>query len=554
MTQNGGLFAAIAGGCAAVAYALHVTPLLHFQDAVQYLSLAEHLARGDGFRSSVHMYPDLIQPPLYPLLVAAGIRIGLGAVSAASLVTMGALALVILGVVRIHRLLFGVRGQLVTAVIASVGPLAVFGALLALELPSCALVVWAAAEAMTPCEAGRRRAMAAGGLAGLLLLVRPEGIVVSGAVLGTVLLGPWSPRRRVERLVLAASALALVAIPYGLWVRGHIGVFDVTPKLRYNLLFADVYAHMAWKAGEATAPAREMRAHHSLMPDHTSFVLAWAVEHPGFDPRPMFPRVPALSAARSLLWTARAVIGDGVKRLAVLHPLAIGCEAVVVAAAIRPSSFAWARVSRWRLAAVACWCGALSLPSLFAGDYYQSRFLLASVALALPIVGGGVALAAGAAAARWGQRAGRLSLLGGGAAMALLFAGGARSALATIVGPPSLTERTRVLDEACARWIRSGERVMVDRQRFAFVRGAEAFSIPYVDGLAELDDYARRNRIEAAIFDAPLLRAQPSETLRALARGDRWPVGWQLEAEVLAGTEEGPAWIVRIPPGVAPAP
>src|SRR3712207_4173491 len=95
-------------------------PALYHQDAVHYLSIAEHLARGEGYRSAIHLFPDLMQPPLFPLLIAGFMKVlGSSLLAARVVVVLSELGTLLL-LYRIHTQVFGARGRVFTALCAAV--------------------------------------------------------------------------------------------------------------------------------------------------------------------------------------------------------------------------------------------------------------------------------------------------------------------------------------------------------------------------------------------------------------------------------------------------
>src|SRR5262245_56238452 len=89
---------------------IHRPPLLcSDKDAPHYLSLATHLASGAGYQSGYHYFHDLLQPPLYPLLVAFGIKLGASAVRSAMWVCLLAQMVTVIAAAGIHRQLWGLR-------------------------------------------------------------------------------------------------------------------------------------------------------------------------------------------------------------------------------------------------------------------------------------------------------------------------------------------------------------------------------------------------------------------------------------------------------------
>lgn len=347
--RDGRLLGAVLGAacvaCVAVALAcIRAVPLLYYEDAVHYVSLGEGLASGRGFTSTVFRFPDLMQPPLYPALIALGSGV-LGSIGAAVAVCVGAAALTVIALVLLHREAFGEgreTGWAITAAVAAVYPNLAFGAALVLEPLFVCAIAWAAWLAVSGARRGAAlRFAGAGLLLGLAFLTRSEAVITM-AVLGALAIAwPGAARRR-KALAAGALAVALAAVlvPYGLWMKARLGAFEVLPKVRYNVPYADITHHMAWEPDEAKLGGREQRTFFTLMPDRATFVMNHAFEHPDFDPRPHFPRraeerAGLAATARQLAGNVRAVASDAIASAGTFHPVALALLVAGVWAGLR---------------------------------------------------------------------------------------------------------------------------------------------------------------------------------------------------------------------------
>ena len=514
-------------------FCLRRQPVLFYQDTVHYLSLGEHLARGDGFRSSLHFFHDLMQPPLYPLLIAAGIKLGGSALGAATVICLCAQAGTVVALVKLHTALWGERGRMLALVIAAVYPNLALGAILALEPLYVCELMWATWFVLW--AAGSQKPMgvvAAGLLLGLALLTRSEALlsVVVLAVL-VVAVAKGGVARRAGWLLALATPIVAVLLPYGFWMRAHLGYFEVLPKVRYNLPLPDIMAHMAPEPGQDREDDPQSRAHWTLMPDHSTFVLNYAFEHPGFDPRPMYPRREAATKF-SLLASVRNVLGDAVRNTGLLNPLAF---VLLLAAAWR----GWReREHRLWVAAIMAQAALHLAPALASGEDYQSRYLAAALAFSVPLVSGG----AGELVQR--LRSPRVAQVAMAILLGAVYARHTWKVTASLRSPSIAPERLAAVDAASAELLPAGARVMANLNRYGYLRGGWSFVIPYFRDVGELRDYIAKNHVEFGIIDTLPLRKNPSPLVRrTLGDPTQWPPEWHRVRQLLPG--DAPIEIVR---------
>lgn len=418
--------------CAGVfGFAVRVTPL--YEDALHYLSLADHLAAGAGYRSSILHFPDLMQPPLYPVLVA----------------------------------LF-------------------------------------------------------------------------------------------SKLLPSSHAAALFVVPYGLWMKARLGTFEVLPKVRYNVVYADVAERLAWTPEEERSTERDLRVFFTLMPDQSDFVLNHAFAHPGFDPRGLLPqraqagRGAIATRLRSALHVARDIATDSLLRLGGLNPLGLALFVAGLWAGLRrrppdvlsggdpaPIEDHGRRLMRATLLVL---FAAHLLPALASGLDYTPRFLCASLYFTVPLLGGGTVVVA----QRLGRRTGRAPqlLFGLGMALCVCYAACALNFVVTSAGGPVIRERLQSTLRTCAQQVPEGARVMADHSRYGYLRHGASFPVPYVRTQQELLAYIARHRIGYAVFDGRVLGKYPNPVVRGLLDPRNWPLTWV----PLAGLFEkkDPIWIVKL--------
>lgn len=532
--------------------------LLHYGDAVQYVSLGQNLAAGHGYRSDTLRFPDLMQPPLYPLLMAALLRLGLvsSAVTAAVAVCSAAQVLTLWGLLRVHLLWLGPRGLGVTAAIACVYPNLGFGGALVLEPTFLCTLIWSLYFLLSGLGTGQIWRLLLAGLGlGLALLVRPEVVLTAAMAVLLVLVWPWPLPRRIAGLAALFVAAAVVVVPYGLWMRARLGDFEVLPKVRYNLPFADITAHMDWGADQADLGGREQRTFFTLMPDASTFVMNHAFAHRDFDPRPQFPRTqdqasrPGPGILRQLLRSAVGVAVDAAARARALHPLAVVLLLVGVWTGLRgrdPSPWRALRDPD-RLVTVAL-LGLVAghlLPAVASGADYTSRYLAASLLFSVPLVVRGLIdlsdWLSDSLARRTGRADARAILLG----LSVLLVGGYASGTSKVSrGDARVMARGRALERAVAQVVPAGARVTEEHGRATYLAGGQPYQLPYLRDVDELRRYLKRHGIRYAIFDTRTLRKNPSAVNRGLVDRRAWPAELELVQELFPDDE--PIRIVRV--------
>lgn len=531
---------------------IHAAPVPYHNDAMNYISLGEHLGRGEGYTSSLRMFPVLIQPPLYPALIALGSLAGSGVTSAVAVCALAS-ALTVVAVDRIHRTVWPSLSSVPAAALTAVHPFVAFAGALTSEPVFLACLSWATALGLAAVvHKSARRAAGAGALLALGLLTRPEA-VLTAAVLATLFtLAPSGPRLR-HRAGLVAALLggaALLVVPYGLYLRSELGFFSVLPKVRYNTQFPTLVEHMEWQPDQTPDQARDLRVAHALMPDDATFVLDYAFYHPDFDPRSMFPQRAEGGAAglAPLLHGARVVAAYAIRHVGFLNPLALVAAAFAVARGVfgrasTPRGVGTPPLTRWLVGALVALVGAHLVPPLISGADFEARYLAPSALFSAPLVAAGAVqlfdrlrrpsqrvrtlLAAALLVAVHGPLTARL--------VHLILREGSR------VDGPTLLAATAV----CERVLPEGARVASENARCPFLRRGTYFMMPYVESTEQLQAYFAHHAIEYAIFDGDHLLKNPSRVLRGLRDRSRWPPTFRLLGEITARSGE-PIYFVAV--------
>jgi len=199
-----------------------------------YARVGENLALGRGYLGLREAGLQLLYPPLYPCLIAAGTWLGLTPETAgrsASLIFGSVFPLLALA---LGRRLYGERAGLAGGWLAAVHPLliALSGAVLteSTYLTLILATVLFATRAMGP-DGRRRDALAAGVLGALAYFTRPEGLLISGACAGLIVLSRRpAPRPALARGVMLGLTTAFLGLGYAVPLSLHVGAVRFEAK------------------------------------------------------------------------------------------------------------------------------------------------------------------------------------------------------------------------------------------------------------------------------------------------------------------------------------
>ena len=229
----------------------------YLPDAYSNLLIAGSFLDGHPYNVATQ-HPPETRSPAYPLAIAAVASAGPSVEEAARWVTLIAAALVVLPLGALARRVGGRRAAYAAYALGATSCLA---AVAESDLPEPQYILVILAAASTAWSASRtlalRVAAAAGLLAGLAALTRPEGIVWLGLFPGWIALG--APRRAGgwTRRAGAAGVFALAALaifgPYVAWVSGRLGRFEPAPGVTFLRDIRYVSDHFGLREG-ATPP------------------------------------------------------------------------------------------------------------------------------------------------------------------------------------------------------------------------------------------------------------------------------------------------------------
>lgn len=206
---------------------------------IRYITIAQGILKGQGFTGIDDRFPDLIQPPLYPILLAGAIFVFPHPLAAARGLSAVMGALLIFPLSAIARRLFSRGIARKTAWLVAFYPLLVHISALCMTEPTFTFCVVVAVYCILRATIGEREIpniAVAGLLLGLGFLTRPEGIADTAAT--SALLFYWAWRRRRLPIARAAGIAALPAIiclaiatPYWIWLHVRTGTWLLSPKV-----------------------------------------------------------------------------------------------------------------------------------------------------------------------------------------------------------------------------------------------------------------------------------------------------------------------------------
>jgi 4-amino-4-deoxy-L-arabinose transferase-like glycosyltransferase len=205
---------------------------------VRYITIAQGILEGRGFHGLDKRFPDIIQPPLHPLLLAGALLVGGDPLTAARTLTVILGTLLIVPIALLAWRLYGSAAAWRAAWLVAIYPLLVHFSGLSLTEPAFGLLVACAVLALGEIAAGSGRSLhvaAAGASLGLAFLARPEGLAYMAAGLLFLFLLTWIPLRRGLPTAAAWSGIFLgvflaFALPYSVWLHARTDHWLVSPK------------------------------------------------------------------------------------------------------------------------------------------------------------------------------------------------------------------------------------------------------------------------------------------------------------------------------------
>jgi 4-amino-4-deoxy-L-arabinose transferase-like glycosyltransferase len=233
-----------------IAFAIRLVSLLTFDfidsgggtDTVTYLSLARNLFSGQGFTEFGK--PQIIHPPLYPILIGIFWKLCGDLLLGAQLVSFLAGALLVLPAYSLARNLFGGRAGLYAAALAAVFPVLVYGSV---ETYAESLYAFILLCALAVFWRTLKKGMAAGMLAagilfGLAFLTHPTGFLFLAVAWSFVVLVQILPvrvsfPRFLGRLALLPLGFALAALPFWIFIHQATGEWSLSGYSHFNATY-----------------------------------------------------------------------------------------------------------------------------------------------------------------------------------------------------------------------------------------------------------------------------------------------------------------------------
>jgi 4-amino-4-deoxy-L-arabinose transferase-like glycosyltransferase len=230
----------------------YVGPRVIETEGILYARTGENLAHGRGLVAISEMGLNLLDPPLYASLIAAGVRLGLSSELAGRAVSVFAGALLPLAAYLLAKRLYGSVAGWLTGLLVAVHPLLIVTSTAVLtesiSLTLSLLGVYCTVKMLSPDS--RRAAIAGGTCLGLAYLARPEALILTGMLAATVAIASrdgW--QRGVGRALTFLGVFAVFALPYVAFLSAETG------QLRWEGKSAD---GLRWatrtEAGETWGP------------------------------------------------------------------------------------------------------------------------------------------------------------------------------------------------------------------------------------------------------------------------------------------------------------
>ncbi len=204
-------------------------------DGTHYASLAARFAREFVYKSYGSQFPDIIQPPLYPLLIAPFTYIFSPEVSGKLVSLMCGVVLIYLGYKYVLSVCKSERMAGIAAWLLAIHPSMIsMGSEVVSEGVYILLLSAIIYSGWQVLKSGNLKHLALATLYfGLGVLTRPEAIVYFFAFQLILVVAVW---RRLLKLrfvwVHVAAVLSVLAL-YGLWAQQELGYFTISPKLNF---------------------------------------------------------------------------------------------------------------------------------------------------------------------------------------------------------------------------------------------------------------------------------------------------------------------------------
>lgn len=214
-------------------------------DQAHYITSGINLVGGHGF-TNPDGEPETWFPPLYPLLIGlVTVATGDGLV-AAKLLSLVFSAVWVVAVYRAGRSIAGDAAGLAGAVILIALPVRALFSVLSMSQALFSALLWSAAALHVADLEDRRPTTAplVALLLGLASLTRPEGLLPAALFIADRAARTWaaSPGRALRHAGLMAAVMAVVLLPYSVFLYRATGTLAVTGKSSINLAVGRAHA------------------------------------------------------------------------------------------------------------------------------------------------------------------------------------------------------------------------------------------------------------------------------------------------------------------------
>ncbi len=490
---------------------------------VRYITIGQGLLAGEGFQGIDKRFPDIIQPPLHPFLLALSILVLRDPLPAGRVLSIGLDALLVLPIALFSWRLHGASAAWRAAWLIAVYPLLIHFSGIALTEPVFGLLVacaLAAIQAATSSSRGMGKcSLLAGALLGLAFLARPEGLAYAGAGAAFIFVSAWLAMRSgvasaVRWAGLLMAGFIVFAAPYSVWLHARTGHWLISPKAVmtqvHNMIMTEGIREN-WPEREGTAVFYE-RVKFGLNAAGDDLRSSEAFRDLGLLPSGDAPTrgadllgevIQPTYLVRVVSRNFRTLYLDTLKYGLVLPTILLALLALGIVA--RP----WAPGAERRSQVLLAWF--LVAGCSWALSYVQPRFLYASMALSVVwMARGWVAVEEWLSATFLGSAGRRNAILRPAAACALAVLFGA-AAMAQALSPAHLTEHHwrehRGVGEKLREISPDSRPVMALTPVVPFYAGLPFELLPY-DSLERVLEYARQRKVRYLVVHEETLRLQ----------------------------------------------
>lgn len=339
--------------------------LIFNPDGAEYARSAENLLRGAGF-NGIWSRPEVIFPPLYPLLIAGASLLTGNSEVAARLVSVICGVLLIIPIFCLARRLYGSRTAVIAAVVAGIHPMLIAISVTGFSESTYLLFfAWALYWSFESLWGrGWKAAAIAGMFWGLAYLARPEAFLLCGvfvAILAAVdflrrdhATAFWKPA------LCAALAFLFLAAPYVVFLRAKTGQFRLEGKSNFNYVVS-----------------RRVETGMDIVQAYYEIDRNLSVVGPGMDPVRFTTYSPYPKRTGELLRLALRNIPAHLRNIEdfLLSIYAFGSPLLVILALIGLFRDAWTQDRFWKEMFCLATAGML-FAILFAVEWFQIRFAL----------------------------------------------------------------------------------------------------------------------------------------------------------------------------------